>query len=186
MIRNQKGFTLIELLVVVLIIGILAAMAMPQYFKAVERSRMTEAVTLLGNIAQAQQRKYLQINHYVSNFKGLDVSPKGATGSFYYTKGDPVSAGGNGFRIDLSAAQNYQGGKATATRHSSAGNLQYEYELERYYANTGTKCTGTNANGEALCADFCGIDDYTAPCCSDGSTTAGAGTNCNTPSANDQ
>ena len=59
---NKKGFTLIELLVVVLIIGILAAMAMPQYFKAVERSRMTEADQLLSSIAQAQQRKYLQIN----------------------------------------------------------------------------------------------------------------------------
>ena len=82
--------------------------------------------------------------------------------------------------------ENYQGGKATATRHSSAGNLQYEYELERYYANTGTKCTGTNANGQALCADFCGIEDYTAPCCSDGSATAGNGTNCNTPDASDQ
>ena len=68
--NNKKGFTLIELLVVVLILGILAAMAMPQYFKAVERSRMSEAVSLLGNIAGAQQRKYLQINKYATEYRG--------------------------------------------------------------------------------------------------------------------
>ncbi len=179
--NNQKGFTLIELLVVVLIIGILAAMAMPQYFKAVERSRMSEAVTLLANIAQAQQRKYLQINKYAGNFTGLDVAPKNASGAYYYTKGTGgTDTSGNGFGITLGATTPYASGSVTAVRSNPTG-LQYQYELSRYYASNNTTCTGKNADGAALCADFCGIDylDANGSCCSTGVTGA-----CAAPSAN--
>lgn len=191
---NNKGFTLIELLVVVLIIGILAAMALPQYFKAVERSRMSEAVTLLANIAQSQQRKYLQINSYVSAYNGLDVAPKGASGNLYCTKYGGSTASefsasgcgtGNGFVIKLSDQKEFTTGQATAQRAGSNGTLQYNYTLKRYYANTGVQCIGNNENGKALCADFCGIDTYAdnsgQGCCSDGA--AGNAGSCTQPSA---
>ena len=79
----KKGFTLIELLVVVLIIGILSAIALPQYRKAVEKARMVEAVIAVEKIAQANQLYKLANGTFTRNINDLGIDFSGATDGTY-------------------------------------------------------------------------------------------------------
>ena len=85
-----KGFTLIELLVVVLITGILAAVALPQYQKAVEKSKAVQALVVLKALEQSAHSYYLANGKYPTKFAQLDIDMKDWTGTTKIHTGDNI------------------------------------------------------------------------------------------------
>ena len=77
----KQAFTLIELLVVVLIIGILSAIALPQYQKSVWKARYTQAKVIAKNIADAEEIYYMSNGKYTQYFSELGVDIPGLSSS---------------------------------------------------------------------------------------------------------
>lgn len=70
-IRNSKGFTLIELMIVVVIIGILAALAIPRFSKAADRAKEKEADGILKQVYTLQQTYHAQHGDYAGTVADL-------------------------------------------------------------------------------------------------------------------
>ena len=87
--RTRKGFTLVELAVVVVIIGVLAAFAVPRFLASVERSKAAESFNYLASIQSAQERYHARQGTYADAVTELDIK---MTNLKYFTVGD-IEAG---------------------------------------------------------------------------------------------
>ncbi len=77
MLKNKKGFTLIELMIVVAIIGILAAIAIPNFLNYQCKAKQAEAKSTLGSLRTAQEAYYAEYSTYADNTAKLGFSVRG-------------------------------------------------------------------------------------------------------------
>ncbi len=82
---NKKGFTLIELMIVVAIIGILAAIAIPNFLNYQCKAKQSEAKQSLGTIAKNQEAYVAEFNKYADSSVKLGFQVKGEGSKRYYT-----------------------------------------------------------------------------------------------------
>ena len=128
--RKDKGFTLIELMIVVAIIGILAAIAIPNFMNYQCKAKQSEAKSNLGNIRTAQEAYYAEKDSYGAKLSDIGFAIKGTDKQNY--------------KYDLNASGTGTDAAFTASASASAGGKLlgdiWTINQEGVLSNTVPKC----------------------------------------------
>ena len=145
---NKKGFTLIELLVVVLIIGILSAVALPQYQKTVLKSRTAEAWTNLNALHKALSEYCLANPSYYGDFSDVrDSLSINVSDTDKFSYGGDLTCRATPYIFNVSAV--YKGGNSATSFH-----LGINPEGRRFCGGDG--CSMIGAKGYSTSPCMCG------------------------------
>ena len=146
---KDKAFTLIELLVVVLIIGILAAIAVPQYTLAVNKARFANLRMMASSLVKAAEAYRLANNEYPSNFDDIALD---LPGGFTMTTTTDASCGSTS-EIYCCIVPKKSGAWAAAV---SCGRKDYSFAIHRMLQPNSTYCVADQNNADAvrLCQSF--------------------------------
>lgn len=116
---------------IVFFIGMLAAISLPQYFKAIEKARTSELLTFMSDIAASQQRYYSNTGHYAALFDQLDL---GLADENDNSVGPVSTIEDYGFIISL------QGVGKDAYIEASRNGGKFQYAIRKYYNSGEVQC----------------------------------------------
>ncbi len=158
-----SGFTLIELLVVVLIIGILAAVAVPQYQKAVEKSRLTEAYTMADALRKSIELHVLangmgEYNLFAQNPEGGEIEIPGCS-IVQPDESTDVYCAGKNFIYEAYCTSNYCFVNTFRYKKNDYSDLREHYALgwSRYLGEWYQSCYWHSDEGKKICNSLSGL-----------------------------
>jgi prepilin-type N-terminal cleavage/methylation domain-containing protein len=168
--NGEKGFTLIELLVVIIIIGILAAIALPSFLNQAAKARQSEAKTYTGSVIKAQEAYYLEKQSYAPTFTDLgkeQATIKTQTDNYTYT----ISGSARG--LTGTAANGFVAGTPRVANLKAYAGLSQLVNNNNSNSNLSVLCESTNTTTTAPDLDSFTRTDATAPVCNNGAGYTG-------------
>ncbi|HEY9796534.1 MAG TPA: type IV pilin-like G/H family protein [Leptolyngbyaceae cyanobacterium] len=155
--QQDEGFTLIELLVVIIIIGILAAIALPSLLGQVNKAKQSEAKNNIGALNRAQQAYQLEYSEFATGLTQLGIGIKSQTVNYQYT----IELNGSQVLVNKGTAvkpalKSYAGLVATITGDPTTGEV----------LTIAAACESVNPTTDpfSVAVDADTVNNATAPC----------------------